>query len=345
MNILEYMDDFVDDLLNLYCKTGNKNIENEFLHLSSLIRSGSKFRDDFYQWIEANNSLRKSIQDPEVFDALLFLILIRKKYPSEVTVSDMAKSFVSGKDVRHIPYIMAFGSLLNHPSVGDILVPFQDIITIISSWKMKGQGVDVSSVYNNLMSILDLFNKGDGKKGLPSLTYVQTTKQKKENMFLYLLQRFSEELAIAAEQSDLPDLASAFKENVLAKTLPYGLGQYLDFKQISNQQFVLAKNMAKNVLKNYESSFQNYNHDLVDAAFLHSAGILSKQDIIDLRKSFEEQKDIQKIMLSKGDYPGMNLENKVSIDQRLNPDYLALLSLFFTFMQRKLSVPDVSFTH
>jgi len=332
--------EFLGDILSLYCKTGHKGIEKSFLRLSEAFESG------FYKWLSNNKGYASHLQDPRVFESLSFLIYLRNQYPFEAKISDVIKSVVGAKEAQYIPYIVSFSNFMNDPVLGKILFPFRDIIASLSGIKVMGDSIDISLIEKDLRSVVEAYYEQRQKKPAEMKSPAEmkrTVKQQKAEMFLYLLQRFSDELSLAAEQSGFLELASEFRSKILAKSLPYGLGQYLDFKDISDQQFKLSNNMAKQIMKHYDRLYWDYNHDLVDVAFLRASGILSEQDVMELRESFEKNKNIQNIMKGVEDYPGIDTKNKVSIDRRLNTDYLYMLSLFFTFMQKQLDVPSMTY--
>jgi len=88
--------------------------------------------------------------------------------------------------------------------------------------------------------------------------------------------------------------------------------------------------------------------DLVEIDLLQKAGSLNEEDVYKFKEAYESQKNAMDFIGGDDDVfvselPGIDTENKITNNTRMNPDYIYMLAMFFFFMQKSLRIPSMSF--
>jgi len=332
--------EIINDLLNLYCKTGSSPIEDIY------IKFAQNYSQNFSKWLSHNKSLKNDLSNPSVYSALETLEFLREKVGQNPPMSSIVRAItteVAQKHLTNLPIIMAFGKLLGGDA-NNILLPFKDIISGITSQVRMVEDQDIENPEKILSDLLILqksflqekkpaFEKG--RIGTPSIT------QQRQEMFIYLLRRFSNELASASDLSGLTEIAQKFRDGILTVPPPIGIGEYIELKSITDSQMEECKKMADYVFKYPSSKYSNYLHDVIEIQFLQQAGSITKEDVYRFKETYEKQRSLLKVINEdqiKED-TGFDTEGKITGNARLNPDYIYMLSVFFMFMERKLKIP------
>jgi hypothetical protein len=340
--------DFIEDVERLYFKTSSRDIEDRLIALSQA------YDEALIGWLNRKN-LIPQLRDPNVYNALIFLAKLRERHPSNVSIKDMVDYLAkntSGESLFSISYIISFGKFLNEPSVKKILDPFRDII-VASSRFSGGLAVDDSIVFEDLQTLSESFSSYLEKQLQTSYVDVgddfgqgkQTKQQKLINMFSYLLRIFSEEMAIAAQNNELEDFANGLRQGILAKPPPLGISKYMYDPNISDDKWYLAQKLANYVVKNSDNKMKEYNHDLVEITLLNAAGQLTREDIYKFKEKVEEAKNVARFMEEgQADDIGGKIDHGITImdDNRLNPEYIYMLSIFFVVLYRQIDPRNVT---
>jgi len=340
---------FYNDLLSLYGRTKNSAIECVFLKFAGDI--------NFSQWLRSyKKSILSKLSNPSVYDAIEILIgfgdtqLVGDSTKEKaVTLGPLFKMFQSSnKNLKTIPIIREFSKLVDNANFKEILFPFKNNILAISNWfrevpktmtsqekaareEESKQIVSDLNVINNMFLTQDYEEKVHVKK--PSLMH------QRKDMFVYLLTRFSEEVAAAFENSGMHEIAQKFRSKILALSSLVGIGSFLQLKSLSYSQINSVKIMLDYVWKHSDIRWCNYNHDLMELTFLNQAGEISDEDFYSIKLENEKVKDIIGVADETDDpYKGIDAYNKISMDKKINPAYIQMLSLFFVYQQIKLKM-------
>lgn len=330
------------DLLKLYCSIKHPAIED------SLIKISQASGDDFCQWIKLNEkNIRLKIKEQKVFDVLMILCDARSRisYGQKINRGDMVKYLLSssGKSSLIMPIIFAFDSIIKEFKT-NILMPFSDLIDFMSNQIFQKQkdtdeekigGGFKDLIVKDLVVIQRLMTEPEETK-----VYLKhpSIKQQKIDMFLGLLNRFSNEIAIAFDARGMTELAEKIRGNILVKQPQYGLSSLFTLNQLSRGQINAAQLMSSYVLSHSSEQNINYNHDYIETTFLNQVGAISIDELYKIREEYERKKTPLGKIDDITDHLGMNIENKIPIDAHMNPDYLHLLSIFFYFMQVQMKI-------
>jgi len=342
MNTLSAYCNFRNDLLHLYCSTKSAAIEAEFLRFSQ------DQSNNFIRWLMTSKGVKKKLIDPSVYDAFIKLIQIKNKYP-DIKQANLRSIIVNDTELTSvIPVFLALDKVSKDGEFKDILWQFEDVLAEIGSIvsPLVGSFVGSSDIGLDLKTLEENYANYAAKEQTKTVERKIPLYQQRELTFRALLMRFSEELALAAQNDGMEELAGYFRGGVLAKPIPFGLGQYVDFDGVSNDQMMSASKMANHIWKYPDPKYQNYLHDLIEVNLLNASGAISQEDATSIKQRFEREKDISALYMNEdgdgeeqGAYSGMESEGIINIDDRLNPDFIYLLSSLFVMLQRKMKVP------
>ena len=269
---------FGKDLLQLYCKVKDPVLEDAFIRFASEV--------GFPQWLRNNRKeILGKIGNASIYDAFDILVDIQgadfgsdPSAPGKgASLGDLWKRFqASSNSMRAIPVIQTFSSLIDNPSFKTILEPFRNSILFISKWLKEPTNLndvekarkkeDDQRVAEDLKIINNMFAT-QGTEEAPRVR-IPSVKQQRKDMFVYLLTRFSEEIASAFENAGLIEEAGKFRSKVLAISLKEGVGSIIEFKMLSLGQENVIKYMVDYVWKHPDIRWGNYNHDLIEVTFL-----------------------------------------------------------------------------
>ncbi len=334
-----------DDLLKLYCQTKHSSIEDIFLKFSQ------DYQHNISRWIQLNKGVKQHLRNPSVYSALEALDFLNKKIGDEPSLSNIIKNITPyPKYLSTLPIIVAFRDIM-YGKVKNILYPFRNIIdTMAKQIKIPEGDVpeDAAVIQDDLLMIQNLFEKNINEYiTKPVKVPRQALTQQRIAMFSTLLKKFSEEMAVASDTQGFTELAKAFRTGVLAIPAPFGIGKYIELDLISEDQMTESKKMAEYVIQYPGAEFANYHHDLIEIDLLQKAGGLTKEDAYRFKEAYESEKNVMEYLDDKekmhiADVPGINTEEMITSDTRMNPDYIYMLAMFFFFMQKKLRIPPIS---
>jgi len=333
-----------NDLLKLYCKIQDTSLEDIYIkYAQDYTRSVLKF-------IRTHSDLKNEINNPVVYEALETLDFLRSKIGDSPSLSDVIRVIQPHpKHLANIPMIIAFKDLLGGPA-NDILSLFHDIIMTISKIRPPEDQLEGNRelIQEDLLYIQKQLR--DGSKS----DYVQipekpvkvrklTLKQKRLEIFTTLLKRFSYEMASVAEAAGMHNLSAAFNNGILATNPATGVGSYINIDTPSGAQGMAVNNMVNMVIKNPNPELINYYHDSMEINFLQVAGVIEEEDLQRFKSEYQNKMNQIKYIedKSQGDTPvleDLNFDINITNDDRMNPDYIKMLSLFFYFMKYKLNM-------
>lgn len=340
---------FSRDLLNLYCRVKESSLEKVFLRFAK--------EENFSQWLRSHKKdILSSIGNASVYDAFDILIDLQGvnlgDNPEDVPASslgELLKRFqYSSKSLKTIPIIKTFSTLIDDPSLGSILGPFRNNILLISKWLREQKNLtdiekskkemESQQVVKDLSAINNMFFTQEYDEEKAHVRKPSVTQQRKD-MFIYLLTRFSEEAASAFENSGMNDIAAKMKSKILSVLPAYGIGTLMPLKPVLFPHINSVKIMVDYVWKHPDIKWGNYNHDLVEITFLNQAGEISSEDLYFIKSEYEKKKSIDDLLNDSDEIKeGMGTFDKITIDKKMNPSYLQMLSLFFHYYQIKLKI-------
>jgi hypothetical protein len=337
--------DISEDLLRLYGKVRHAAIEDMFIKVSQT------HGVNVSKWITTHSNIKNYLNNPSVYGALETLVYLTSKVGDTPSLSNMITALTpSPKHLAHLPIIMAFGELIGKEDL-DILIPFRFIIvSLFTHFKIpEGQEVeDTQEILTDLITIQEKFSKASDKAREEDGTTLEKARIRKpsltkqrEEIFVGLFKSFSKDLANASEAAGLTEIAQKFRDGILGIPPPIGIGEYIELDPISDAQMREAKRMADYVFKYPAMKNMAYLHDLVEVQLLQQAGAITAEDVYRFKEGYEKQRSILNYFNEDdaGDKAGLDIEDKIPSDMRLNPDYIYMLSVFFMFLQQKLRIP------
>jgi hypothetical protein len=333
---------FSKDLRKLYCKINDSRIEECYLKFASL------YNKNFSDWI-ISGAKSESIKNQKVYDAIKLLAKIRQEVPygAKLDPSYIVKNIAFDNNVL-VPVLWSFFNIMDNVQVSHILEPFKDlIITINNVLPQKTEGIDGKIIEQEKSDSIDglanLYNEFENTKIeiYPTKTKKHTLVQKRTAMFLYLLNRFSSDIASACESAGLNDLAVEFKKNILAKPIHAGIDRFIELTPLPPNIYLAAKKMTDYCMSHSDIGLGDYNHDYIEINFLYYVGSISQDEFREIYTKHQEERDPLSSIYSGTDdkMPGIDSKGKITYSTRLNPDYLSMLSVFFVEFQKKLKLP------
>ena len=316
---------FTKDLLGLYCVTKHPGIEKMFIRLAFAQD------EDFLKWLKNNDkNIRPLIKQQTIINSLLLLGELRKNFPmgQPIVTSNIVKYLLSttGRTSAISP-IYIFKSILEEQPNNRILAPYLDLINIIPSiFQEHSRGEDnKEEILNDFNVMLDLYSSSKTKENIQTGNKT-SVKQQRENMYYGLLNIFSEEIANAFDAAGINDIASQFRNAILAKPFQYGLSKIIKPDPLNTMQMRNVHNIVLDAWRHYESRFLDRHHHLIETKLLEMSGGISFEEYKKIRDEYEQNEKEKKYL------------KDISFNKRLNPNYIFLLNYFFIDFQRKLNL-------
>ena len=328
---------FTNDILDLYCKTRVSEVEGIFIKLAN-IEVGY-----FWKWLSKNNKIRISLSNSSVYDALDILSHLRSIFPygKAINKSTLVKTIHSNAKI--IPIIITMESLLNKNVINDILQPYSDIIEAVKGIFPYEEAIGEPDILSDLNMIRALYLKTGVKEEEPYPKIKESIQEKRTNMLQYLLSRFNEEVAGAANASGMNELATAIRGGILSKSPDAGLDKYIRIENFDKSKMKTCEMLADYIVKkpHYESEWGEYNYGMTKITLMRDSGNLTQEQVMkivsDYEKSINPMSDFKKE--KDGMHKGFDLQKNISIDKMLNPNYLLLLCIFFVILRSKSGQP------
>ncbi len=324
------------DLRDLYVKTKNHDIENLFIKVSET------YVDNFQKWLGSNKSkiVKSTLNNPEVFDALLILRSMKFKYPVNISIPDIINYFDKSKYASLFPILISFTKIQDE-AVESVLAPYQNILSVISSFNSETE-MSLDSIKQDLITIYESFIefvelKGKEKGGIEKPAK-QTKKDKKILMFSELLRKFTSEIQGAAMRSGLDDFANALNNGILPKYEE--MNKYVPMAPIDTYMWNEADRILKAILKNLNGNF-DVNYNFIKERCMYFVSLISTKELNELYNRRQKQTDFSSFM-DLENLPDENVLDKemetisVSDAKLLSPQYLSMINVFFIVFYRNL---------
>jgi len=320
------------DIRDLYIKTKNSNVEGLFIKMSQAHNT------HLLKWLsspQGYQDIAPMLSNSNVFETLSVLKQIRQQFPVSVSMSDIFEYFHKNKNPA-LDTIIAF-SHVQSGKAESILSPFKDIIMVCSKFDLP-VGVSVGDITQDLGIIHDAFvefmdaKTAEGEKEYQS-TKKLTTKEKKTAMFSGMLQKFSSEVAGAANRAGKVDLADAVNMGYLFK--PEELGRYTTIVRLTGYQAKEIQKLVKYVstIKNLDSSKVDANYNYVKEKLMIGLQMISEKELVDIysrrMNTVDSSQFMNPEMLSNPKVSQQDMETlNVSDASLLSPRYLTVLCAF-----------------
>ena len=329
--------EFLDDLLGLYCKTKVAAIE------SLLIKVAASDNRDFNVWLLNNKKLRTLVSNPLIYDAFALMIDLRRRYPKGMQRNDMAKELLYTPGPAQST-LGSFDDCKEDPEVKAMLTPYTDIL-VAANDLLQGAGKvdalgDLKFIKQQYDNEKDAALRVENKELTKPKKTLSVINQRRE-MFKSLLSMFESDVASAFEQSGLPEKAEQIRGGTLAKPLEVGVKVVVGDQKLSYQQGFVATIMVDRCWKNYDPRWTNYNHSLVQLTFLSKADVMTSEDYFAIQQEHAAKTNVADFLSDESEepYPHIDSGERVKFSQQINPSYLYMLAKFFAELKVKLKIP------
>ena len=247
---------------------------------------------------------------------------------------------IAGGIGRNVGNIRGLKNLLSDPELKPLLSPYEDIITAAQHFT-EATTIPIDIIAGDLRTIKSLYgvflnevetsmDKGD----LPRAKKL-TTKEKKLQLFSYLLQRFSKDIGDAAERHGMKDFANAVRnEGILAK--PSVIGNYYPAVMKNTMAAtVMSNRIMKSVIKNItEDRFEEIYRNLT-GQIMEFKRVITEEDLNKLYREWEGARDVSR-------YLGQETKNvsirplSINDDGWLNPGAISMIAYVLDSIYREL---------
>jgi hypothetical protein len=327
--------DFKNDLLSLYAKVKHSEIESLFIKIANAEIT------DLHKWLLKNSSIKHLLNNPELYDTLIFLNQLRGKYAyGTIENKDILPLLLFNRPL--IPILMGMSKLTNDVMARDILLPFKDILDIVGNVYKPGEGsvVSTESIFNDITKIKNSFIGSETEDKKESQR--KSIQDKRFDMYKALLYKFNDIVSSSAESSGLPDVAEAIKKGALTKIAAISLSNFFRFSGEQSGLLETSKKLADFVFKNYNPRMVDYNYSIIEGTLLSKSRQIKPEDLQMLKIKHEKEKNIMDY-LEDGEkkYDSLDINSLITPNKHMNPDYLLMLSVMFVFIQKKLGLPSL----
>ena len=288
-DVLYYL---ASDLHALYCKTSIPEIEVSFTILTSA------YQDAFMEWLSSKKgtAVRDQLPHKQAYDTFLYLKQLRQKLPNPVEMKDLVMLLTGKANVSSLSIMMSMGTLLDDPSVEPILSPFKDILVAASRLE-GGSNIDSAYLRQDLQSIYNSFlesseeEKQEPQSNLPRKRL--TKKEKGIATLSYMLRRFSDEVATAADNVGNKELANAVRGGALLK--PSVLANYAE---MSSNFFMMSHvdDIVKDVMRYVDESRHDLNYNYAKDKIMGFLDVVDSQALLKMYEERQQAEDISSLM-------------------------------------------------
>ena len=257
------------DLNNLYCRTGNKEIEDIF------IKFAQDSESSFVDWISKNNHnkvLINGITNKQVLHALAYLETLNKR----VSPDNVLAFLLSSPNSEYLPIYRSFLNLMSSDLRG-ILYPFSNILTAFQGIRPNEGWLTDEEVSADLRVISDHYNEFvqrslnkpfESEQAPHKRKRAPTKKERTQSLFSYLLRSFSQDILEVIDKYPEEEMLA---KSIRAGNLPNGMLIVPYLKHIP-QSTTLApvKKIVKNAISkvgsgNYSAIFNEIRNDIMSS--------------------------------------------------------------------------------
>lgn len=301
-------------------RTPIKKIVKDF-KFSDLFVVAMDLESEFLQWLKGSKSKHffGGLPSFSVYESLVFMARILESHPEGISKPEFVKYFVGTNHSKYLPTIITLSDIYNKE--GSLLLePFTPIFENSDIFRNVGESNDafvkssleeISKIFNDYTSTLvnKPFDEGKG-----SVKTRLTKKEKKKQLFLYLVDNANEKVASSLSQYNLDYIADSIRSDRMFLLDPNNLKK---FKMIypdrdRSHMILLAQKLAKTILKRLDPEDFEYNYNLLINSAMEHNGMMTQEEYnnffrsIDFQKAREDFKKINRVEFSPSDwlYPG-----------------------------------------
>lgn len=317
--------DFIRDVGNLYYKTRLSSIEDCFIRLSQEVEQIDIL--DFVRWLGSEkkstgkDSIRKNIAIPELFDVFNYLYDITVRFKSVQNDLGKFRKEVFNQNPRLIEIIATMNTLLDDYSVNSILLPFQSAIQLISK-VFPIPPYDEAMVRRDLQVIIQAYGHR-----------IEQQADTLKDLFIILLNRFSQDIGKALENIGRKDLA----DKVMSGKILYRPDLLSQILQVGNIDFVMGDKI-RDIISNALHKNRNPDaiYEYIKKEALDFVGAIDKKQYDLQRDKDIEQGDLEEIQKGQGLQKSKGLPVDVTESQWLQPRSLAIISATLYALYKKI---------
>jgi len=313
-------DNFLRDLSALYCKTKLASIENEFIKLA---QSGFDY-NTFGSWLSSElrtsrkGSLLSKLSSPNSARCILEL----NNLTFEIGKIE-EKDFYPYLIKKYASDISFLNNLFNCIYVKDLYTYYSEPLNLISNLISSGTIRDVKDdtlVKNLEIDYRIILSEYENAKSV----MVEKSKEK----FLFLLNKFSNDVAGALTDIGREDLA----QQILSSKIlwrPDLLSTVLPMSNTNRIQGGMIGRLISDII--YKQNNPSSTYEYIKSKILDFAGVINKKDIDVLKNEYRADKDLYSMQEDKG-FSDEKMEstdmNNISSDKWLDPNVLTMISSF-----------------
>jgi len=348
MNKLKLYSNLTKDIFNLYCLTLNSKVEDVFLRLSQTVGR------DFIRWLRSDDALlvADTLHDPLLMEAFRYMMKVRSKFTLGSLDRSKFVEYIMSNPHPSITVIIELANFLGDPEVGYLLEPFEDIIQIAATMKSEKPRSSHSVLLDDLVTLRDKFTKKEATKEPEDekgdVSYVvdpltgkrvkvpirrNLTEQRKD-MFYGLYTRFSEDIAMAAENSGFSEFAQALRtRGILGRNQL--LSEFIEVGETTPYIVQKAQEVSRNVLRNSEPSKFDQNYEYIKQESLFFVSAITHEEYGRLQRARQQETPIP----LEGEESEEIEMPELSVDAQkwLNPYVLSMLSAVFRAMYEEIA--------
>lgn len=283
---------FEKDLKSLYLKTNDKNIENMFIKISQHNEL------DFIVFLKNNHNLINSLKNPSVYLSILALDDI-KRHGVYQNSGNLVSYIVNHNYTVYVPVFLSFLNLINNSIFGFLLNPYVNLLSSMNVFNVNEKLNDLS-ISDDLEFIGNEYkNYLTSKKNNLYKNKTLTRKQKRIDLFKYLLKRFSEDVAAAQTYHKKNEVAADINSGLLMKPneLCKKIRATLNQDRIDIAEMIYKKHLQKVTVVDlgFPMVYDNIKNDIM----IYSL-IVSKQEIETVKEKKLNQINWQNVMNNSG---------------------------------------------
>lgn len=281
MNIIQLLS---DDLLSLYCKVGNKNIEDLYVKIAS---ASMVEIEEFFNNKANILELNKLVKNTDVVASIVALISLKKEYPAGITRQDRTSILFNAKYQKYIQYYIILSKLCAKYNLLSLLsnyiTSFKDLQ--LNNFTSLNEG-DIDSDLSIIQSYVD--NKynveeepEEDEDGLGNKRHISLKMQKdiaKVEMYFELLNRFTEELSEQAKLEGKDSMSEVINGGGLSSIYEMSKNKSVSIYKITDKDKNKIRALMLFILKNYGKQYVDKNYEYIKSEILESNMMMPVSD-------------------------------------------------------------------
>ncbi len=268
-----------NDLLNVYCKTLNKDIEDVFIKIANA-------GDPFTLWLSNVNSLSLGLTDQQVVTSIQFALKLQKELGSTINMSALVSFLAQGKAPafdRLVPYFKTFNDLLseNSTAINAVLGPISNIVSLTS--RMAGTPVDKATVKKDVEAIHDYYIGLSAESSYVDAAEKmqkpkrESLKERMRSTWSYFAHKFEEEILAAGRAAGYEKIAEKLDGKI---SNPYEILSIINVEDSAIPRFTaeIRAKVVPYIKKSIKSKGADELYERVRTVVMERFNIISKEE-------------------------------------------------------------------